>query len=190
MLLIIDNFDSFTYNLVDYFERLGEECIVYRNNVSTDIIFAGVYDGMILSPGPGIPKDAGFLLDIIDHYQDKLPILGICLGHQALGIYYGASLKKAIRPVHGKISTITLKENDFFKSMPSKISIVRYHSLIVYDLPNNLNSLSETSEGELMIMKHISLPIYGIQFHPESILTEYGLDILNNWLLITGIKEK
>jgi len=190
MLLIIDNFDSFTYNLVDYFERLGVKCVVYRNNVSTDIIFAGVYDGVVLSPGPDIPKKAGNLLEIIEHYEDKLPILGICLGHQALGLHYGASLKKAIRPVHGKVSTITLGKNDFFKSIPSKIKVVRYHSLVVYDLPNDLKPLSKTDEGELMIMKHVHLPIYGIQFHPESILTEYGLVILNNWLLITGIQEK
>ena len=108
MLLIIDNFDSFTYNLVDYLEQLKVKCIVYRNDISTDIIFAGTYSGVVLSPGPGIPKDAGNLFEIIHYYEKKIPILGICLGHQALGLHFGASLEKAIRPTHGKLSNIRL----------------------------------------------------------------------------------
>jgi len=189
MLLVIDNFDSFTFNLVDYFERLGLQCIVYRNNVPTDTIFEGVYEGVVLSPGPDKPENAGNLLEIIHYYKYRLPILGICLGHQAIGLHFGASLKKASKPMHGKLSSIFLNKDKLFKGIPSKINVVRYHSLIVTHLPKSLINLSTTTENELMVMKHKDLPIYGIQYHPESILTEYGLVILNNWLIVTQIRK-
>jgi anthranilate synthase/aminodeoxychorismate synthase-like glutamine amidotransferase len=188
LLLLLDNFDSFTFNLEDYFLQLGMPCIVYRNDTPLHKILLNKYKGIILSPGPGIPKDAGIMMELIDFYHKKLPMLGICLGHQAIAEYFGAKIKKGASPMHGMISEITCDDNEIFQNIPTKINVVRYHSIIVDSLPSQLTCLAQSSEAEIMAFKHSSLPIFGLQFHPEAALTEYGMEILKNWLKSTKIR--
>ncbi|WP_375580304.1 aminodeoxychorismate/anthranilate synthase component II [Marivirga tractuosa] len=192
MILIVDNFDSFTYNLVDYFNQLGEKCEVVRNDVSPKKIDLGKYSALVLSPGPGKPEDAGFLMEYIRNYENKLPIIGICLGHQAIAKHFGANVVKAIKPMHGKISTIhQLIDDELFHGMKQEFKVVRYHSLVVDNLEKTmLMHLANTSENENMIFKHKFLPIYGIQYHPEAALTDYGLKILSNWKAIVNRKKE
>ncbi|HSI91548.1 MAG TPA: aminodeoxychorismate/anthranilate synthase component II [Adhaeribacter sp.] len=187
MLLLLDNFDSFTYNLRDYFQQLGQEVLVLRNDVPLAEIQQHKFEGIILSPGPGKPADAGVLMEVIAHYHDKLPILGICLGHQALGEFYGAKLEKAAKPMHGKISEITCANEALFLDLPGKMAVTRYHSLLLTGLPASLKPLAQTNEGELMAFRHHELPVFAVQFHPEALLTTYGLDILRNWISIAKI---
>ncbi len=183
MILLIDNFDSFTYNLVDYFTQLGIKVHVAQNNVPLNDITNETYKAVVLSPGPETPLKAGNLMAIIDHYVDKLPILGICLGHQALAAYFGAEIIKAIKPMHGKISKINCKNIGIFKELPKIIEVVRYHSLVCSNMPNCLEVIAETDEKEIMAFRHILLPIEGLQFHPEALLTEHGLQMLYNWMI-------
>ena len=190
MILLLDNFDSFTYNLWDYIQRLGVECKVFRNDTSLEELKKHKFTGIILSPGFGKPQKAGIMMKVIDYYCEKLPLLGICLGHQALGIYFGANLVYAEKPMHGKISTINCKlegKTDLvFQDMPSKIEVVRYHSLLIEVEQNKeLVPTAYTAERELMAFSHITLPIKAIQFHPEATLTQYGLQMLENWLSLT-----
>lgn len=184
-LLLIDNFDSFTYNLWDYFIRLGAACEVVRNDRYgiSGTPDAGDFDGIVLSPGPGRPEDAGGMMSSLrDHHENK-PILGICLGHQAIGLLFGASLVRAIRPVHGKTSLISHSGNSVFSGLPPGIPVMRYHSLVLADFPEErLEKTAWTDEGEIMAFRHRTLPLTGLQFHPESIQTAYGLDMLRNWL--------
>lgn len=133
--------------------------------------------------------DSGNMMKIIDHYHNKLPILGICLGHQALGQYFGATVKKALRPMHGKISEMICKKDEVFKNMPLKINVVRYHSLILSDLPSDMEAIGHSAEGEIMAIKHHKFPIYGLQYHPEAILTEYGKEILKNWIFLHKLAD-
>ncbi len=183
-ILLIDNYDSFTYNLYDYFLRLGASCVVVRNDEWTPTQLKSFsFDALVLSPGPQRPKDAGLLMWIIDEFHNKKPILGICLGHQAIGEYFGAKLVKAQIPVHGKTSTIHHHNDLLFQNLPPSFKVMRYHSLILESLENTpLISTSFTEQNEIMSLAHQELPIHAVQFHPESILTEYGLDMLNNWL--------
>ena len=183
-ILIIDNYDSFTYNLYDYFLQLGVECEVVRNNVLPLTDFQAMsFDGLVLSPGPKRPADAGHLMALIDHFHDKKPILGICLGHQAIGEYFGAKLVKSSVPMHGKTSQIIHTGQTIFQDVPQHIAVMRYHSLTLKNLENTpLRLLANTNDGEIMAIGHQYLPIFGIQFHPESILTDYGLEMLDNWL--------
>jgi anthranilate synthase component 2 len=181
-LLLLDNFDSFTYNLVDYLGQLGADCEVIRNNVSLKEITKHTFEGIVLSPGPEMPKKAGCLLEVVDFYHQKLPILGICLGHQAIGEFFGAKLVKAQYPMHGKISTIFCQKDTLFDKLPNSFEVVRYHSLLLENLPSHLKSIAHTHKGELMAIRHNTLPIWGVQFHPEAILTQFGLEILRNWL--------
>jgi anthranilate synthase/aminodeoxychorismate synthase-like glutamine amidotransferase len=181
MVLLLDNFDSFTYNLQDYLYQIGFECKVVRNDVPLREIISKDYQAVVLSPGPGKPENAGNLLAVIDHYHDKLPMLGICLGHQAIASYFGASIRKAAGPMHGKISVVKCYPDPIFENIPEHINVVRYHSLITENLPPFLRVLAHTSESEIMAFRHISLPLYGFQFHPEAILTENGLQLLKNW---------
>ncbi|MGF1637436.1 MAG: anthranilate synthase component II [Cyclobacteriaceae bacterium] len=183
LILLIDNFDSFTYNLVDYFTQLGIKVHVAQNNVPLNDITNETYKAVVLSPGPETPLKAGNLMAIIDHYVDKLPILGICLGHQALAAYFGAEIIKAIKPMHGKISKINCKNIGIFKELPKIIEVVRYHSLVCSNMPNCLEVIAETDEKEIMAFRHILLPIEGLQFHPEALLTEHGLQMLYNWMI-------
>lgn len=183
--LLLDNFDSFTYNLADYFGRLGANCHVVRNNIPFSEIISQQYDAVVLSPGPSEPTQAGCLMQVIAHYENRLPMLGICLGHQALGLHFGAKLKRAAKPMHGKISMIqTHLQNPktLFRGLPPQLEVVRYHSLILEELPDCLCVTASTAEAEIMGFVHENLPIEGLQFHPEAILTQQGLAMLGNWL--------
>lgn len=181
MILILDNFDSFTYNLLDYFEQIKTECRVYRNDTDPADIFRQNFKGIVLSPGPGIPHSSGCLMEVLHHYEKTHPILGICLGHQAIGQYYGAALVKADKPMHGKISTITHGQDVPFEGLAEKLQVVRYHSLVLKNIPQALEVTARTEQNEVMAIRHKQLPIHGIQFHPEAILTEKGLQMLHNW---------
>lgn len=189
MLLLFDNFDSFTYNLLDYFEQLGVRTTVVRNDVPLEEIEALAFEAIVLSPGPGVPRAAGGLMDVIRCFHQRVPMLGICLGHQALGEFLGAELTKARRPMHGKISEIDCMKDAFFAGLPARMPVVRYHSLILQGLPEDLVPLAFSKEDELMAFKHAHWPIYALQFHPEAILTTYGLKMLQNWLTIVNIAK-
>ncbi len=180
--LMIDNFDSFTYNLADYILQCGVECCIVRNDTSLDEIQQQTYQGLILSPGPETPHKAGNLMQIIDRYVHTLPVLGICLGHQALGEYFGAELGRADKPKHGKLSYMHCQPDVLFEDMPTEVEVVRYHSLILRNMPASLEILAWTVEKEIMAFRHKSLPVRGMQFHPEAALTQYGLKMINNWL--------
>ena len=182
MILLLDNFDSFTYNLVDYFHQFNVIPKVFRNNQSMEEITSFDYNGIVLSPGPGLPEESGNLLRVVEHYQNKLPILGICLGHQAIGQFYRAPIVKAEKPMHGKISRTLLEDDYLFNDLPSEINTVRYHSLILGKLPDNLGIIGSTENKEIMAIRHQFLNIRGLQFHPEAVLTEYGKMILQNWV--------
>ncbi len=183
MFLLLDNFDSFTYNLGDYIAQSGADCRVIRNNATLAQIQQNEYEGIILSPGPETPQKAGCLMQVIDYYAARKPILGICLGHQALGQYFGAQLVRAAKPMHGKLSSIRCRPDEaLFAGMPPQLAVVRYHSLILNSIPASIETLAWTETDELMAFRHKTLPIRGIQFHPEAALTEYGLKMINNWL--------
>ena len=188
MLLMIDNYDSFVYNLVRYFEELGEEIIIYRNDKITikDIESMNI-DGIVISPGPKSPNEAGLSLDIIDKFKEKLPLWGICLGHQCIGHYFNAVVKKGNEPVHGKMFNITHNNEGIFKEVKNPLRVTRYHSLIVdkENFPDSLEIISETDDNIIMGIKHKEYPIYGVQFHPEAEMTEEGHKILNNFIKIT-----
>jgi anthranilate synthase/aminodeoxychorismate synthase-like glutamine amidotransferase len=190
LILLVDNFDSFTYNLVDYFEQLGQEVEVIRNDVNPESVNWKKYHGLVLSPGPETPEKANFLLQYLEKAAQNVPILGICLGHQAINIHFGGTIKKGLQPMHGKISIVKkVNEDLIFNQLPIQFNVVRYHSLIIDDLGKDLVVLGETALKETMIIKHSLRPIYGIQYHPESILTQFGLKILENWLQLAGISN-
>jgi anthranilate synthase/aminodeoxychorismate synthase-like glutamine amidotransferase len=188
MVLLLDNFDSFTYNLVDYFGQLGLEVHVVRNDVSLRKIQELPIKGIVLSPGPGVPKDAGCMMALIREYYNKVPMLGICLGHQALGEFLGAKLGKSNKPMHGKISNITCINDTIFKGLPTQMEVVRYHSLVLTQTPACILPLAQTIEGELMAFRHKELPLFALQFHPEAALTTYGLKMLRNWVTIANFE--
>ena len=186
MLLMIDNYDSFVYNLVRYFEEIGENVEVVRNDkINLNLIDNNKYLGIIISPGPKNPKEAGLCLDIIDKFKGKIPILGICLGHQCIGYYFGAKIIKGEKPMHGKISEITHNNKGVFYNAKNPLKVTRYHSLIIEKdkLPEELEITAETSDEVIMGIRHNKLPIYGVQFHPEAELTEEGHKILENFIL-------
>jgi len=182
VILLLDNYDSFTYNLADYFKQLGVDCLVFRNDDPLEEVTRHDYKGVVFSPGPEVPEKAGHLMYLVRHYEKVVPMLGICLGHQAIGQFYGARLIKASKPMHGKISQIDLSDDILFSQMPEQINVVRYNSLILDRLPPVLNCISYSDKQEVMAIRHKSLPIWGVQFHPEAALTEHGLKILKNWL--------
>jgi anthranilate synthase/aminodeoxychorismate synthase-like glutamine amidotransferase len=187
MLLVIDNFDSFTFNLVQYFGQLGVEQRVFRNNEITPAEALALNpDRILLSPGPCSPKEAGVTLAMIGAFAGKKPILGVCLGHQSIGHYFGGNVVRASRLMHGKTSPIRHKNTDVFKGMPQNFAATRYHSLLIEraTFPAALEITAETAEGEVMGLRHKSLPIWGVQFHPESIATEGGIKILENFLAL------
>ncbi|RYU83737.1 anthranilate synthase component II [Hymenobacter persicinus] len=183
--LLLDNFDSFTYNLLDYLEQLGVRAHVVRNDVPLAQIEQLAFDAVVLSPGPGIPAAAGNLMPVVEAYHARLPVLGVCLGHQALGEFFGARLTRAARPMHGKVSTISCAiEDPLFAGLPARMAVTRYHSLVLKELPPVLEPLAFTTDepGELMAFRHRTLPVYGVQFHPEALLTTHGLALLGNWV--------
>lgn len=190
-LLIVDNFDSFTYMLVDYLRQAGAGCRVVRNNEPMAQFIDESIDGVVLSPGPGTPRQAGRLLDVIAHYHRHLPMLGVCLGHQALGEFFGASLVPAARPMHGKVSAIRIVADDeLLYNLPATFAVTRYHSLLLTNLPADLICTAVSETNEMMAMCHRTLPIWGVQFHPEAALTRHGLQLLTNWVeLVRKVRQ-
>ncbi|MEN6473921.1 MAG: aminodeoxychorismate/anthranilate synthase component II [Syntrophaceae bacterium] len=188
MILMIDNFDSFTFNIVQAFVSSGEEVVVRRNNaVTISEIEALGPRGIVISPGPGTPESAGISLEVIRHYHTRVPILGVCLGHQCLGEAFGGRIVHAGRVMHGKLSTITHDSSGLFAGLPRHFKAVRYHSLVVdrHTCPESLKICALSEDGEIMGLKHADYPLYGVQFHPESIAAEYGYDILRAFSAVT-----
>jgi anthranilate synthase/aminodeoxychorismate synthase-like glutamine amidotransferase len=189
MILMIDNYDSFTYNLVQYLGELGQDTKVARND---KIILSRIRslkpEKIVISPGPGYPKDAGISMDVIREFGGRIPILGVCLGHQCIGEAFGGRIVRARRLMHGKTSNIYHNGKDIFKGIPDPFEATRYHSLIVErkTLPSCLEITAETKTKEIMGLKHKKYPIWGVQFHPESILTESGIKLLANFLKAGG----
>jgi para-aminobenzoate synthetase component 2 len=185
MILVIDNYDSFTYNLVQYLGELGEEVTVRRNDrVTLDEIASMRPDHILISPGPCTPNEAGISLALIDRFKDRIPILGVCLGHQAIGQAFGGEVVRAGQLMHGKTSQIFHDGKTIFEGLPSPFTATRYHSLVVRreTLPDCLEISAETSDGEIMGLRHKEYPVEGVQFHPESIMTEHGHTLLKNFL--------
>ena len=186
MIAMIDNYDSFTYNLVQYFGELGADIQVFRNDqVSLDRLAALSPSHLVISPGPGDPNDGGISNDAIRHFTGKIPVLGVCLGHQCIGAVYGGTVTRAPRLMHGKTSPVYHHRQDLFQGLPSPFNATRYHSLIVEaPLPDCLETQAFTKEGEIMAVRHKDHPTFGVQFHPESILTEGGKALLKNFLMM------
>lgn len=185
MLIVIDNYDSFTYNLVQYLGELGAEMEVFRNDqITLDEITRKKPSGILISPGPGTPDDGGVSLDCIGWFGQKIPVLGVCLGHQCIGQHFGGIVRRADRMMHGKTSMIHHNGKAIFAGMDNPFIATRYHSLIVDrdTLPACLEITAETDQGEIMGLQHKEYPIYGVQFHPESILTVEGKRLLSNFL--------
>lgn len=187
MYFLLDNNDSFVYNLYAYFQELGQEIFVkHSDEISILELEKMNLEGIIISPGPGRPSESLLSLQIIDNFKEKIPILGVCLGHQAIAYYFGAEVKKGVKPMHGKLTRLTNDGRALFKGLPRQIKVTRYHSLTV--CPENIltdfdmNALSE--DGVVMAISHKKYPIYGVQFHPEAVLTEYGHQLLNNYIQI------
>ena len=187
--LMVDNYDSFTYNIVQYFGELGAEVIVHRNDEITleqlDVLFRqGAFDRLCISPGPCSPNEAGVSVPAIRHFAGKLPILGVCLGHQSIGAAFGGNIIRAQELMHGKTSVITTTQTGVFRNLPRQFTVNRYHSLSIEraSLPQELEITAWTDDGEIMGVRHKTLDVEGVQFHPESILTEHGHAMLKNFL--------
>ena len=182
---MIDNYDSFTYNLVQYFNILGQDVEVVKNDeIKPEDIKDMDIDAIVISPGPCSPKEAGISVDVIKMYKDKYPILGVCLGHQSIGYAFGANIVKAKRLMHGKTSMISHDNEGLYKGLPNPFKAVRYHSLVIdkSTLSDEFIVDAVAEDGDIMGIRHEALPIFGVQFHPESIVSEYGFDILKNFL--------
>lgn len=193
MLILIDNYDSFTYNLVHYLGELGADSVVIRNDkVTAQEVIAQKPKAIVLSPGPCTPNEAGVCLDLIKKAGATIPLLGVCLGHQSIGQSYGGKVIRAPQPMHGKLSTITHTNKGIFKGLPKSFEITRYHSLIVEraTLPDCLEITAETADGIIMGLQHKTHPVHGVQFHPESIASEQGHALLANFLALAGFKPK
>jgi anthranilate synthase/aminodeoxychorismate synthase-like glutamine amidotransferase len=189
MLLVIDNYDSFTYNLVQYLGELGQEVRVVRNDeIAVEAIEALAPSHLVISPGPCTPNEAGISLGVIERYAGKIPILGVCLGHQAIGQAFGGKVIRAREVMHGKTSKIFHDEKGVFAGLPNPFEATRYHSLVVEraSLPAALETTAKTWDEEIMGLRHRTLPVEGVQFHPESFLTEVGKDLLRNFLQRRG----
>ncbi len=180
-MLIIDNYDSFTYNLVQYFKILGENPTVVKNDESLP---AKPFSRIVISPGPGNPDTSGLSMEVLEKYHKTTPILGVCLGHQCIAQFFGAEIMRAKEPVHGKVSKIFHDGKGLFEGLPQGFNATRYHSLVVDNLPETLEVTAHTDDV-IMGLKHRDLPIYGVQFHPEAILTQYGLELLRNFIRAT-----
>ena len=187
MIIIIDNYDSFTYNLVQYVGSFNPALKVFKNDkISLEQINALNPKGLIISPGPGKPSNSGVCIDLIKNFKEKMPMLGICLGHQVIAEVFGAKIERAKDVMHGKISEINHFGSLIFKNIPDKFKATRYHSLVAAEtnFPDVLKITSKTFDGYIMSIEHRELPIYGVQFHPESILTDHGMKIIENYLNI------
>ena len=190
-ILVVDNYDSFVFNLVQYLSQLGAECVVVRNDevAASD---AQKYDGVLISPGPGTPEEAAITMEMIRFCADKkIPLFGVCLGHQAIAAVFGGVVSRAPELLHGKTSQVHHKQAGVFNELPSPFIATRYHSLAVErgSVPSELEITSETENGIVMGLRHKTLPIEGVQFHPESVLTEHGHAMLANWLAECGDKN-
>ena len=194
MLLLIDNYDSFTYNLVHFLGELGAVCEVHRNDqITTAEVIKKKPTAIVLSPGPCTPNEAGICLDLIAKAGEKtIPLLGVCLGHQSIGQVYGGKVIRAPEPMHGKLSTISHHGTSVFKGLPKTFLVTRYHSLIVErkTLPECLDITAETADGIIMGLQHKTIPAHGVQFHPESIASEQGHALLANFLDIAGMSPR
>jgi para-aminobenzoate synthetase component II len=189
-ILVVDNYDSFVFNLVQYLQQLGAECTVVRND-AVAAEEASKYDGVLISPGPGTPEKAGISVEMIKYCaQHSIPLFGVCLGHQAIGVAFGATVSRAPELLHGKTSLVYHQQEGVLADIPSPFTATRYHSLCVEkdSVPNTLHITGSTDSGLVMSMEHTSLPIQGVQFHPESVLTEHGHQMLANWLVMCGDK--
>ena len=189
-ILVVDNYDSFVFNLVQYLQQLGAECTVVRND-AVAAEEALKYDGVLISPGPGTPEKAGISVEIIKYCaQHSIPLFGVCLGHQAIGVAFGATVSRAPELLHGKTSLVYHQQEGVLADIPSPFTATRYHSLCVEkdSVPNTLHITGTTDSGLVMSMEHTTLPIQGVQFHPESVLTEHGHQMLANWLVMCGDK--
>jgi anthranilate synthase component 2 len=185
MILLIDNYDSFTYNLKQYIEELGSRCLVYRNDaITVEQIRSLGPSGIVISPGPGDPDSAGITLEVIRGLGSRFPILGVCLGHQAIGQAFGGRVVRAPRPKHGKVSSIAHRGQGVFAGVPSPFKVARYHSLVIErgSVPDCLEVTAESEDGLIMGVRHRELDVHGVQFHPESIATEHGHELLRNFL--------
>ncbi len=185
MILMIDNYDSFTFNLVQYLQCLKEEVLIYRNDsITIDQIQKLEPDMIVLSPGPCTPNEAGICIDVVEKFKGKIPILGICLGHQTIGQVFGGKVIKAIEPVHGKVHPISHTNKGVFEWLNNPLKVTRYHSLVIEKetLPDCFEITAETSDGQIMGIRHKDYMIEGVQFHPEAILTEMGMELLDNFL--------
>ena len=189
MILLIDNYDSFVYNLGRYFTELGRDVVYCRNDkITVEEVREMAPEALVISPGPCAPDDAGLSLDLVREFANEIPILGVCLGHQVIGQVFGAAVTRAKRPMHGKVSPVSHNADGLFTDLPEGVSVTRYHSLIVEmeegaDLPLICDAVSE--EGEIMALHHRDYPIYGVQFHPEAVLTQHGHDMLSNFLKLS-----
>jgi anthranilate synthase component 2 len=185
MLLMIDNYDSFTYNLVQYFGELGQDVVVYRNDA---IDIAGIQtlkpDLLVISPGPCDPDQAGISLDVVRSFSGRIPLLGVCLGHQAIGQAFGGEIVRAPELMHGKTSPVIHEDTDLFRGLPNPLAATRYHSLVVKrdTLPAVLKVTAYTADGTIMGLAHKTLPVWGVQFHPESIISQSGHELLQNFI--------
>lgn len=191
MILMIDNYDSFTYNLVQYFGELGADLKVYRNDALTLAAIKRMpVEQIVISPGPGRPENAGISVDLIREFAGKIPILGVCLGHQCIGYAYGGKIIRAKKLMHGKTSMIRHNNKEIFKGIENPFEATRYHSLVIdkKTMPKSLEVTARTSDGEIMGVRHKVFPLWGVQFHPESILTSAGKGILKNFLNSKGSK--
>jgi anthranilate synthase/aminodeoxychorismate synthase-like glutamine amidotransferase len=192
VILVIDNYDSFTYNLVQYLGELGTTPLVRRNNeVSLDEIARLAPEQIVISPGPGRPEQAGITLEVIKRFGPTIPLLGVCLGHQAIGMAFGGSVVRAIAPMHGKTSTITHDGRGVFQGIASPFSVARYHSLVVQreGMPADLEIAAQTEDdATVMALRHRKYPIHGVQFHPESVMTREGQHLLRNFLKVGGAR--
>ena len=190
-ILVVDNYDSFVYNLVQYLAQLGAECTVVRND-EVEANEASKYDGVLISPGPGTPERAGISIAMIQYCADKnIPLFGVCLGHQAIGVAFGATVSRAPELLHGKTSQVNHQGGGVLINLPSPFTATRYHSLAVErdTVPPEIEITGSTDSGIVMSMRHTKFPIEGVQFHPESVLTEHGHQMLANWLTQCGDKN-
>ena len=190
-ILVIDNYDSFVFNLVQYLAQLGAECTVVRND-EVEASAAAQYDGVLISPGPGTPDKAGVSIAMIKYCaENKIPLFGVCLGHQAIGEAFGATVSRAPELLHGKTSQVIHQCKGVYANLPSPFTATRYHSLAVErdTVPEVLEVTGATESGVVMSLRHKTLPIEGVQFHPESVLTEHGHQMLANWLVVCGDKD-
>lgn len=192
-MILIDNYDSFTYNIVQYLEELGVEPKIFENDkVTIDELKSLDFDSIIISPGAGNPNTAGISMAVLEEFYKTKKILGICLGHQCIAKFFGANIAKSKNPTHGKTSKIFVCENSkLFKNLPKNFDVTRYHSLEVEksSMPSSLKITAETQDGTIMALEHDALPIYGVQFHPEAILTQYGHELLRNFIEIKPLDK-